>query len=352
MAMIPCYFGPCGSKRSDRLRDHCERMHSSGPDVVAAGKNALGYTFHYLDGHTDRVWATCRSGESPTSVGHCFLCHTFFKKEGYKTIEEATAAHVCNPTLGKERAKRGPKPAAAVGGAGTTPATPLGKGMWLTGDMLIEMWKETGTGKPGQLALELIVEDNLDVNVPATVEKLIEDVVAKTKTDNDNRRLRKENEELKSGIGPVSGDMDWSAILNHAKNRYSPIKQWYPQLLETATADTESDEPLGEKFLLAVFGFVGDRARKLADSQKEADHLEEERRKVSVEHMKDIQRIMTLEADVISYQRENTALHAELIRKSAAAVEMPPVIHLNVPQVVEAPPSHCQSESVPHLHVE
>lgn len=348
MASYPCYFGPCGNKRSDKLRIHCERMHPSGPDVVAAGKNVCGYTFHFLDGHTDRVWATCRGGESPSSVGHCFLCHTFFKKEGYKTIEDATAAHICNSLVGKERAKRGPKP--AVGGAGTAPnpAVPVGKGMWLTGDILQEMWKESATGKPGQRALELVVEDNGDVDVISTVEKLIEDVVAKTKADNDNKRLRKENEELKSGIGPVSGEIDWSVVLNHAKNRYSPIKQWYPQLLETATADTESDEPLGEKFLLAVYGFAGDMARKLADSQKEADRLEADRVLASTEHMKAIQRIMALEADVISYQRDNNALHAELIRKSAAAVEMPPVIHLNVPQVVEAPPADCKSESAPH----
>jgi hypothetical protein len=35
----------------------------------------------------------------------------------------------------------------------------------------------------------------------------------------------------------------------------------------------------------------------------------------------------------------------------ASVVEMPTVIHLNVPQVVEEPPSDCQSESVPHLQL-
>jgi hypothetical protein len=301
-----------------------------------------------LEGHTDRVWATCRGKESPSSVGHCFLCHTFFKKDGYKTIEEATAGHICNPTLGKERAKRGPQLSAAAtvraatGGAGTTPAHPVGKGMWLTGDMLEEMWKESATGKPGQRALELVVEDNGDIDVISTIEKLVEEVVAKTKTDNDNKRLRKENEELKAGISPVSAEMDWSVVMTLAKSRYSPIKQWYPKLLETATADTEENATLGEKFLLATFEMIGDLQRKLASSQKEADRLEAERVLTSTEHMKGIQRIMALEADVTSYQQDISSLNAELNRKSAADVA--PADTVSAPPVAEAPSADCESE--------
>ena len=116
------------------------------------------------------------------------------------------------------------------------------------------------------------------------------------------------------GIAPVAKEIDWSVILTMAKSRYSPIKQWYPKLLETATADREEGTALGEKFLLATFEMVGDLHRNLADSQKEADRLEAERILTSTAHMKVIQRNMILEADVTSYQRDIAALHAELIR--------------------------------------
>lgn len=322
MAMYPCYFGGCGSKRSDRLRDHCARVHPSGPDVVSAGKNEVGFTFHFLDGHTDRVWATCRGKESPKSIAHCFVCHTFFEKGGYKTIEEATAAHTCNPAVGKERAKRGPKPA---GGAGTTPTpgTPVGKGMWLTGDYLVEMWKESSYGVKGSRALEVITEEDGEVNIPATLDKLVEDVIAKAKADMDNVRLRKEIEELKAGIVPTTGEMDWSIVFNHCKSRYSPIKQWYPKILEAAQADKEADEPLGERFLLALIEFTGDMARKVAESQKEADRLEAERLAASNQQMATLQRNMTLEADVRSYQRDIASLQAEVARLQAAQPQTP-----------------------------
>lgn len=345
MSFVPCYFCPAGRKRTDKLRDHCRRLHPNGTGVVTSAKNALGYVFHFLDGHTDRVWATCRGGESPTSVGHCFLCHTFIEREGYKTIELAVAAHVCNPELGKERAKRSGTHLSAhlpaTGGAGTTARA---NGMWVTEDTLMEMWKESVTGVPGQRALDLVLNARDEVDVRLTLDKLMEDVVAKTKTDNLNKRLQREVDELKAGGGTVSSEMDWSQVLMLAKSRYSPIRQWYASLLAQSEAANEDDSPLGERFLLAVFEMLGDTQRQLAESKKEADRLEAERVLTSTEHMKALQRNIILERDAQAYERELNTMASSLERALKQVADAAPTAPVSVPPGDEAPLSGCKSE--------
>ena len=166
MSFVPCYFCPSGRKRSDAQRRHCEKIHPNSTGVVTSVKNALGYVFHFLDGHTDRVWATCRGGESPTSVGHCFLCHTFIEKETYKTIELAVAAHVCNPELGKERAKRSGTHLSAhlpaTGGAGTV--THSGPSVTVDEEFLLSKYKELGK------TIEYVYDDDCNLRVKDSVE--------------------------------------------------------------------------------------------------------------------------------------------------------------------------------------
>lgn len=354
MAMNPCYFGACGSKRSDALRDHCERKHPSGPDVVAAGKNAVGYTFHYLEGHTDRVWATCRAKESPSSVGHCFLCHTFFKKEGYKTIEGAAAGHICNPTLGKARPKRGPKlsAAAAVGGAGIA----TGPVVMVTEQFLRDKYVE------GRKTFEYPYREDCSIDVVAAVDIVFEKAFMVPRLIAEKTQYAKELTDLRTSN--VAGPMDTSTVLSMLKmdgkvSAFVTQQETLKREAASKPSEFDEDEELVPYNPFEVIKQLAIDAKKFSVVERRHETIcaaKEERIK-TLEGItaNAITKIDRYEKDIRSYQKDMSCLneelrryeaeikrlHAELIRKSAAAVEMPPVIHLNVPQVAEEPPSDC-----------
>ena len=363
--MNPCYFGACGSKRSDALRDHCERKHASGPDVVAAGKNAVGYTFHFLDGHTDRVWATCRGKESPSSVGHCFLCHTFFKKDGYKTIEDATAAHVCNPTLGKERAKRGPKlsaaAAAAVGGAGIA----TGPVVMVTEQFLRDKYVE------GRKAFEYPYREDCSIDVVAAVDVVFEKAFMVPRLIAEKTQYAKELTDLRTSN--VAGPMDTSTVLSMLKmdSRLAAfVTQQETLKREAASKPSEFDEdeelvPYNPFDVIKQFAYdakklsVVERRHETICAAKDAKTiaLEGELAQASQQIFRHQQDIISYQKDVVSlnhalreYETEIKRLHAELNRKSA--VDVAPADPVSAPPVAEAPPADCKSESAPHLLVE
>ena len=346
-------------------------MHPSGPDVVAAGRNEVGYTFHFLDGHTDRVWATCRGKESPTSVGHCFMCHTFFGREGYKTIEDATAAHICNPKLGEQRAKRGPHPThlpTPAGGAGTTSAMVEGPVVMITRKYLRDKYEEHGK------TLEYPYDNDCAIDVIPSIDLVFQQAFRAPGLLEKNKELSAEITALRTSTPTTSGTLDVGLLLTMLKmnSKFTKFVSEVEALKIQASKREviDDDEVLPYNPFQVIEQFVHD-AKKLktieACHKAKCDAQGEQIKTLEGTIANASQQIEGYLRDIRSYQKDVSSLNEELRRQEAEIkrlraltenVVIPPVLEMRPAPaetsqpVVEAPDAVSQELQAPQLQVE
>jgi hypothetical protein len=319
--MKHCLFCATDPMRSDVLRKHCERKHPSGVDVAGKPKSPLGFVWHLIDGHTDRVYATIRGGESKMSVGHCFACHTFIEKDGYKTIDDAVKGHICREV--KKRAERAPvaipksaTSAAAMSGGGSAKmmVAPAKKGMWLTEEKLTEMWAASGgTGVKGQRALPLEHDDDGEINIEDSLDAIVETLVEKQKTENENKRLKAEIVALKAaGVSTTETVPCWDLVIKAAKHRYCPIRHMADALLEKSKALIDEDTAAGEAFLMTVYSAFAETAKRAEQEAKDAAAMDKERAAATGEAARLQQRLADCERYANNRDRDIAALEAKV----------------------------------------
>lgn len=331
MSYIPCVFGPCGRKRSDRHRDHCRRCHPSAVDIVNGGRNALGYVFHFLDGHTDRIWATCRGGESPTSVGYCFQCFTQIERNGYKTIELAVAGHTCSARVGETRAKRStPVTTAAATGGGSAVTHSLPKGaMIVTREYFEELWAESKTDVKGQRAIELVTDDDGEVDVKASMEQLVEDAKAKTISDNQNKKLLAEINSLKESTPMAAPSLDvltiskmcfrMKKIIDKDGNVIISGPAVYADILTKAKewVSKNPDDTIEE---MVINGLI----ERLFDAYRETHYWKEESNRIEAERLEESNRKIELERITLTQETTIRARDRDIQQLELVIEELKP----------------------------
>jgi hypothetical protein len=326
------------------------------------GKNILGYVFHFLDGHTDRVWATCRGKESPTSVGHCFVCHTFFEREGYKTIEEATAAHVCNPSLGKERAKRSGTHLTAhlpaVGGAGTV--THLGPHVTVDEEFLLKKYKEHGK------SFEYEYTEDCVVDVRESLDLVFEKAFKYPSALETTKKLAAELASRASTM-PVTSINPAAEVLQQLKQDSKFLKfvteqdELKRQQALLAHDDDDDTEPFIYTEMEVIKQFVSDAKkvpliqRQKKASDEKAHELEKligaglSEKLAQEKYIQKMERELSEANECLRQHRDAIKYLTEKLSRAEDAVRAAPV---NAPQDSAAPSVGCTTESTPHLCVE
>jgi hypothetical protein len=200
------------------------------------------------------------------------------------------------------------------GGSAKMMVAPAKKGMWLTEEKLTELWAASGgTGVKGQRALPLEHDDDGEINIEDSLDAIVEALVEKQKTENENKRLKAEIVALKAaGVSTTETVPCWDLVIKAAKHRYCPIRHMSDALLEKSKALIDEDTAAGEAFLMTVYSAFAETAKRAEQEAKDAAAMDKERAAATGEAARLQQRLADCERYANNRDRDIAALEAKV----------------------------------------
>jgi hypothetical protein len=340
-----CFFcNSCSSDSANNILNHCQRSHTDIDKLL--GLSALtGYKFRRLDEEDNaNILVAIKNEGNPRNVMYCLSCNrTCVSGDSAEpqSLAATFAKHDCSDHVRGPSKRRGLilGPRKKAEGMTATPATIRKDGIWLDKAILDSIkvkypalsncYVDIGTG-------EEVIIDFL-----ATLEAIGKEVQV---AENYQRAHR----DVKAGTAkaPKGLSTDPWADVGRIVLEDDGLSDAYDQLTTSATTMYISEF---EDWRIACTKDAIQKGLPLPYNDVEVDEDDD----------------MPVESEELTPPDAN--IHRRVIRDAllaearklkrvsqkhpASVVEMPTVIHLNVPQVVEEPPSDCQSESVPHLQL-